>query len=63
MHNLTLLYAEDDTLIQENFLLLLKNYFSNIYIAHNGQEALDLYREKHPDIIILDIYIDRKSVV
>jgi len=57
MHNLTLLYAEDDTLIQENFLLLLNNYFSKIHIAHNGQEALDLYQEKKPDIIILDIYM------
>jgi len=59
MHNLTLLYAEDDTLIQENFLLLLKNYFSDIYIAHNGQEALDIYKEKHPDIVILDIYMPK----
>ncbi len=57
MHNLTLLYAEDDTLIQENFLLLLKDYFNQIYVAHDGQEALDLYKEKNPDIIILDIYM------
>jgi DNA-binding response OmpR family regulator len=57
MHNLTLLYAEDDTLIQENFLLLLKDYFSDIHVAHNGQEALDLYKTKNPDIIILDIYM------
>jgi len=57
MHNLTLLYAEDDTLIQENFLLLLKDYFDQIYVAHNGKEALDLYHEKEPDIIILDIYM------
>jgi DNA-binding response OmpR family regulator len=56
---MTLLYAEDDTLIQENFLLLLKNYFSKIHIANNGQEALNLYQEKQPDIVILDIYMPK----
>jgi DNA-binding response OmpR family regulator len=59
MHNLTLLYAEDDTIIKDNFLLLLKNYFSNIYVANNGQTALDLYLEKKPDIVILDIYMPK----
>jgi DNA-binding response OmpR family regulator len=59
MHNLTLLYAEDDTIIKDNFLLLLKNYFSDIYVANNGQTALDLYLDKKPDIVILDIYMPK----
>jgi len=59
MHNLTLLYAEDDTLIQENFLILLKDYFSEIHVARDGKEALDLYNSKKPDIVILDIYMPK----
>jgi DNA-binding response OmpR family regulator len=55
MHNHTLLYAEDDELIRENLLFLLKDYFSDIFVVHNGEDALTTYREKKPDIIILDI--------
>jgi len=55
MHNHTLLYAEDDELIRENLLYLLRDYFTDIFVVHDGQEALDIYKEKKPDIVILDI--------
>ena len=51
----TLLYAEDDLESRENCAFILKEYFSDIYLAQNGQEALSLYHEKHPDILLLDI--------
>jgi len=55
MYNYSLLYAEDDKNIRDNFVILLEDIFSNIYIADNGKDALKQYIEKKPDIIILDI--------
>ena len=55
MHNLTLLYAEDDIETRENYSFVLKSIFDQIYTAGDGKEALLLYKEKKPDIILLDI--------
>jgi DNA-binding response OmpR family regulator len=55
MYNYSLLYAEDDKSIRDNFIILLEDMFSEIYIADNGKDALRQYIEKKPDIIILDI--------
>jgi DNA-binding response OmpR family regulator len=55
MHNLTLLYAEDDDLIRENLLYILKDYFDTIHVAKDGKEAMNIYQSKKPDIVILDI--------
>jgi DNA-binding response OmpR family regulator len=55
MYNYTILYAEDDKSIRDNFIILLEDMFSEIYIADNGKDALKQYIVKKPDIIILDI--------
>jgi len=55
MHNYSLLYAEDDKSIRDNFIVLLQEMFTDIYISDNGKDALKLYIEKKPDIILLDI--------
>lgn len=55
MNKLTLLYAEDDDETRENYTYILKEYFDTIYLATNGQEALILYKEKKPDLLLLDI--------
>jgi DNA-binding response OmpR family regulator len=55
MHKPTLLYAEDDLESRENYSIVLKEFFREIYQAENGKEALRLYREKQPDMLLLDI--------
>ncbi len=55
MHKLTLLYAEDDQETRENYAFVLKEYFNKVYTAKNGKEALDIYKEKKPDVLLLDI--------
>jgi DNA-binding response OmpR family regulator len=55
MSKLTLLYAEDDQETRENYLLLLQNMFDEIYTAGNGKEALALYHEKSPDMMLVDV--------
>ena len=50
----TILVAED---VESNFLLLkallAKTY--NLLHAYNGQEAIDMYKEHHPDLILMDV--------
>ena len=55
MTNLTLLYAEDDLQSRKNYAFVLEEYFSKVYLAEDGREALDLYHEKKPDVLLLDI--------
>ncbi|OQX49718.1 MAG: hypothetical protein B5M46_04050 [Epsilonproteobacteria bacterium 4484_20] len=55
MHKPTVLYAEDDRDTRENFITLLHQYFGTVYTAGDGKEALELYREHAPDILLLDI--------
>ncbi len=51
----TLLYAEDDIESRENYIYILQEYFSTIYPASNGKEALELFHEHCPDMLLLDI--------
>ena len=65
MHNLTLLYAEDDPHSRNNYAFVLEEYFSKVYIAEDGREALNLYSKYKPDVLLLDIsmpYIDGLEV-
>jgi len=51
----TLLYAEDDIVTQTLYKEYFEQYFKTIYLADNGQKAFELYKEKQPDVICLDI--------
>lgn len=51
----SVLYAEDDVNVRKNYVLYLENYFSNIYEADDGKEALAIYKDKKPDLLLLDI--------
>lgn len=53
--NFTVLYAEDEDHIRNNISSAFHFIFKDILIAKDGQEALKLYKEKAPDIIVLDI--------
>ena len=51
----TLLYAEDDILTQTLYKEYFENFFEIVYLAENGQQALEIYHDKSPDVICLDI--------
>ena len=53
-NNFSILIAEDDNVIRQNIIKLLKLYFKIIYEAEDGLEAFDIYNEKKPDIILTD---------
>ncbi|QKJ23841.1 response regulator transcription factor [Poseidonibacter lekithochrous] len=54
-NNYSILFIEDDIDIRQNYTNVLKKSFSNVYEAGNGLEAYELYLEKKPDIMIIDV--------
>ncbi|MGB3367244.1 MAG: response regulator [Acidaminobacteraceae bacterium] len=53
--NLNILYVEDDIDLCEELGAYIKRRVKNLWIAKNGVEALELYHENRPDIIITDL--------
>lgn len=59
MNDLTLLYVEDEIQTIQSIDFFLKRLFKEVFIAQDGEEALSLFSEKKPDVIILDISIPK----
>jgi len=59
LKNHSILYVEDEPEIQSNIAEYLGNYFSNVYLAANGEEALEQYYKYHPDVLLLDINLPK----
>lgn len=55
LNNLSILLVEDEVIISHNMAISLRYHFKEVYVAQNGLEALDLYHQKMPDIILSDI--------
>lgn len=55
LKNYTLLYAEDESLVQEKMAEYFESYFHSVYCATDGEEVLQLHRCYSPDVVILDI--------
>lgn len=55
LEDLTVLYAEDEYGIQETVCDVLELYVDNVITASDGQEALELYKQYKPSILLLDI--------
>lgn len=53
--NFSILYAEDDAVIREKYAKFLSFYFRSVHEVSNGKEALELYKDVKPDVVILDI--------
>lgn len=55
MFDLKILYAEDNKKIRDSYALVLKRYFKEVIEACDGKEALDLYEQHKPHIVLTDI--------
>jgi DNA-binding response OmpR family regulator len=53
--NISILIAEDDIRLRQLYVEYLALFFNTVYEAKDGLEALQIYKEKSPDIIISDI--------
>jgi DNA-binding response OmpR family regulator len=61
LNNSSILLAEDDKKIQNNFAKLLSFYVSSVFVASDGAEAYEIYEKNHPDIIITDVKMPKLS--
>ncbi len=61
MHSFTLLYVEDDSNIRGYFVEFLQRYCKTIYESSSAEEALKLYHQYKPDILLLDISLPAMS--
>ena len=52
--SLKILYAEDDLIIQESITRILKLFFGEVFVANDGNEALEIYQNNKIDVVILD---------
>ncbi len=52
---MTLLYAEDEEITRINYAKYMARFFDEVYEAKDGKEALEIYKAKKPDILLLDI--------
>lgn len=55
MNDFTLLYVEDNKIIQKIVKVILQTHFKEIYLANDGKEGVKLYQEKNPNIVLADI--------
>ena len=54
LKSLTVLYAEDDLVIQDSISRILKMFFNDVYTANDGNEALEIYQNNKIDVLMLD---------
>lgn len=57
--NIKILVVEDDEIARENEVEYLQEYFENIYEAKDAFEALKIYEQIQPSIIITDIQMPK----
>jgi len=55
MFDLKVLYAEDNEKMRDSYTLVLKRYFKEVIEASDGKQALQLYQQYEPDIVLTDI--------
>ncbi len=55
IEHISVLIAEDEKQLREYFAEYLQIFFKTVYQAACGQEALEVYKTKKPDIIVADI--------
>ncbi len=60
-YNYKILFIEDDNDIRKNYVEVLKSTFKDVYEAKDGLEAYDVYTEKKPDIMIIDVDLPKMN--
>ena len=58
---LTVLYVEDDSVILENTAKTLHYFFSEVMVAGDGLEAMEILKNTKPDVLITDYVMPRMS--
>lgn len=53
----TILFIEDEIEIRKNYTKYLERHYAHVYEAGDGEIGYKIYKDKKPDIIILDIHL------
>jgi len=56
-----ILFVEDEKDIRDNYTRYLKRHFLNVYEAVDGEEGYKIYKDKSPEIMILDINLPKMN--
>lgn len=59
LKNYSIAYVEDDPAIQRNMQELLADIFAEVWLCSDGNAGYELYRSRHPDVMMLDIDLPR----
>lgn len=54
LKELNVLYIDDDKVACENMENTLKYFFKNVFIEHNGINALDTYKKENIHLLLVD---------
>ena len=57
----SILYVEDDEAIRSNYVSYLNRFYNTLYEASNAEDAYRIYKEKKPDILVIDIQLPGKN--
>lgn len=60
-NDFSLLYAEDNQAVREGYIEYFGKFFKKIHEAKDGEEAWEIFKQKRPNIIILDINMPKLS--
>ncbi len=61
LREIDLLFVEDEELIRESFRRMMGKKVRNFYLASNGEEGLEVFKQKSPQIIISDIQMPKMN--
>lgn len=61
LKDLIVLYVEDDENVLNQTKLILEDFVSEIHVANNGEEAIEILKNLKPDIIIADINMPKMN--
>ena len=57
----TILIVDDNNEIRKSFSFIAKSLGFKILVAENGCEAIEMYKEKMPDIVFMDVRMPIKN--
>ena len=57
----TILLAEDDSDLRSLYKTILESGGFTVRVAHDGEEALTMATDQHPDLLILDVNMPKKD--
>jgi PAS domain S-box-containing protein len=55
LSEISVLYVEDEKMIRDEIIDILEGETASFYVAKNGKEGLELFKEYKPDLVLTDI--------